>query len=85
MNSNGAIIRCKRHAQVNAFNKEFGSQIPQPFIRPEYKFVHSPLYPQGLKVGPQRYIDYDGKTNNCSTGFVCPHITNHVGLVSNAR
>ena len=72
-------------AQVKALKKEFGSQTRQPFIRPKYNFVHSPLYQKGLKVSPQRYIDDDGKTNIVPRRFDCPHIINHVDLVSNAR
>ena len=52
MDSDGAIVRRKRDAQVNTLQQEFGSQLPQSFLRPKYKFFHSPLFPEGLKKQP---------------------------------
>ena len=41
-----------------SFEERIGLQLPQPFIRPRYKYVHSPLYPEELRFAPHRYIDY---------------------------
>ena len=58
MNKNGAIIENKRQGQINALKSEFGTRLPQSFFRPKYKYVHSPLFPPGLKTGPQPYSTF---------------------------
>ena len=51
-NSSGAIVRCKRDAQINALRREFGDKLPQPFLRRKYKYIESPTFPQSQKESP---------------------------------
>ena len=72
MSEDGAIVKNRRHAQIDALQREFGTHLPQSFLRPRYKVVHSPLFPYGLKTGPQPYIDFDGKRKIIPRRFDCP-------------
>ena len=81
LNSNGAVIRYRRDAQVNALEKEFGDKLPQPFIRPKNKLIHSPLFPEGQKVGPQPDIDYNGTEKIIPRQFTCSHFNTEVDSV----
>ena len=69
------------NAQVMALQKEFGNDVPQAFDRPKYKFVHSPWFPAGQLVGPQRITDYDGNPKVIPRRFDCPHVIVDVDFV----
>ena len=82
MNKNGAIIENKRQGQINALKSEFGTRLPQSFLRPKYKYVHSPLFPPGLKTGPQPYFDFQGIRKVIPQRFNCPHVITHTKIVT---
>ena len=72
----GALIKPKlaaRGAALRTLQKEYGNTLPQAFIRPAYKWVHSPRFPPGLEPYPQVIYDSRGDLKITSRSFSCAH------------
>ena len=80
-NPSSAIVRTKRDAQINALRREFGDKLPQPFLRPKYKYVEWPTFLRGQKESPQPYINYDGKRKIIHRKFNCAHFDKRAGMI----
>ena len=84
-NARGGVVRLKgtaANAQIRALERNFGDEIPQSFIRPKFKVVYSPRFPQGLLPYPQRRQHYDGTIKIIPRRFNCPHFWWRADMVS---